>query len=580
MPTAIVTGASRGLGLALGRALVERGWRLVVDARGAEALERELAGLPGVTAVAGDLADVAHRRALVPPPAARSTSSSTTRACSARARSPRSPTTRSTSCAACTRSTSFAPLALVQTALPQLAPRRAHPQRHLRRRRRAVRGLGRLRLLQGGAGPADARSSPPSSPDLRVYAVDPGDMRTQMHQEAFPGEDISDRPLPEESVPGPARADRRRPAERPLPGPRARGSGSVSAALAFELPERLEAHEPPEARGLGRDDVRLMVASAHDGRIVHARFRDLPEFLEPGDLLVVNTSATLPAALPAQPRPTAPRSSCGCRRRRAAARATPGGSSSCAARTARRPAGACSAGERFELPGGASAEVVAARAVRLRGGRRLWVARLDLPEPLDALPRPTTGARSATATSRASGRSRATRRVFALEPGSAEMASAGRPFTPELVTALVARGVLVAPLDAAHRRLLARARRGAVPGALPRPAATARLVNAVHVWGGRVIAVGTTVVRALETVAEPDGDGRRGRGLDEPRGHARARPVRGRRPAHRLARARGVAPARCCAPRRAADLLERSYRAALEHGYLWHEFGDSHLLLP
>src|SRR2546423_8888346 len=74
----------------------------------------------------------------------------------------------------------------------------------------------------------------------------------------------------------------------------------MSAALAFDLPPRLEAHEPPEARGLARDDVRLLVATRHDGRIVHARFRDLPAFLEPGDLLVINTSATLPAALPAQ----------------------------------------------------------------------------------------------------------------------------------------------------------------------------------------------------------------------------------------------------------------------------------------
>ena len=74
----------------------------------------------------------------------------------------------------------------------------------------------------------------------------------------------------------------------------------MSAALAFELPPRLEAHEPPEARGLGRDGVRLMVATGHDGRIVHARFRDLPEYLDPGDLLVINVSATLPAAIPAR----------------------------------------------------------------------------------------------------------------------------------------------------------------------------------------------------------------------------------------------------------------------------------------
>src|SRR3954471_21649314 len=74
----------------------------------------------------------------------------------------------------------------------------------------------------------------------------------------------------------------------------------MSTALAFELPVALEAHEPPEARGLARDEVRLMVATRSDGSIAHASFRDLPLFLDPGDLLVINTSATLPAAVPAR----------------------------------------------------------------------------------------------------------------------------------------------------------------------------------------------------------------------------------------------------------------------------------------
>src|SRR5262249_58416366 len=100
---------------------------------------------------------------------------------------------------------------------------------------------------------------------------------------------------------GTAGPDRRRAAKRPLPRPRARGGGRVSSP-AFELPARLEAHEPPEARGLRRDRVRLMIASRGAGAIVHTRFDELPSFLLAGDLLVVNTSATLPAALSARRR--------------------------------------------------------------------------------------------------------------------------------------------------------------------------------------------------------------------------------------------------------------------------------------
>ena len=169
------------------------------------------------------------------------------------------------------------------------------------------------------------------NPALRVYWVDPGDMRTQMHQEAFPGEDISDRPLPETSVPGllaliagglpsgryAARAlaatDRGRGRivnrtyqERKVPmtattltrppavdAPRFRGS----SPLILLCRRNSEAREPPEARGLARDDVRLLVSSRADDRITHARFRDLPDFLHAGDLLVINTSGTLSAAV-------------------------------------------------------------------------------------------------------------------------------------------------------------------------------------------------------------------------------------------------------------------------------------------
>jgi S-adenosylmethionine:tRNA ribosyltransferase-isomerase len=351
----------------------------------------------------------------------------------------------------------------------------------------------------------------------------------------------------------------------------------MSAALAFELPARLEAHEPPEARGLGRDDVRLMVASAHDGRIVHARFRDLPAFLEPGDLLVVNTSATLPASLPTrradgtalQLRLSTP------------ARSSPGDAWWVVEFRSANGATPCrevQVGDRFELPADASAEIVAPEPFASTGARRLWVARLDLPEPLDAylrdhghpirygyVPREWPLA--------------SYQNVYALEPGSAEMASAGRPFTPELLTELVARGILVAPITL-HTGVSSPERgEPPYPERYRVPATTARLVNTVHLWGGRVIAVGTTVVRALETVAEPDGT------VDEGEGWTSlvVTPERGLYAIDGLLtgwhepEASHLEMLRAAAP---AELLDRSYEAALEHGYLWHEFGDSHLLLP
>ena len=201
MPTAIVTGASRGLGLALGRALVERGWRLVVDARGAEALEREWPRLPGVTTVPGNLADVAHRRALVA--AAGGSIDVLVNNASVLGPSPQ-PALADYPLDELRRVFEinvFAPLALVQTALPYLAPQA---------RILNVTSDAAVEPYEGwgGYGASKAALDQLSAilgaerPDLRVYAVDPGDMRTQMHQEAFPGEDISDRPLPEESVPG------------------------------------------------------------------------------------------------------------------------------------------------------------------------------------------------------------------------------------------------------------------------------------------------------------------------------------------------------------------------------------------
>jgi S-adenosylmethionine:tRNA ribosyltransferase-isomerase len=345
----------------------------------------------------------------------------------------------------------------------------------------------------------------------------------------------------------------------------------VSSALQFEVPRRLEAHEPAEARGLARDGVRLLVAGKRHGRVSHDRFSDLPRLLAPGDVLVINTSATLPASLPA--------------RRPKGAELELRLSTPAPHRVAERwwivelraheqPFLAGRAGEELALPGGGSAELVAP----YMGGRRLWLTRLDLPEQLSAylhrhgrpirygyVPRDWPLATY--------------QNVYASEPGSAEMASAGRPFTARLVTALVAHGVQFAPVTL-HTGVSSPERGEApYPERYRVPETTARLVNAAHEWGGRVIAVGTTSVRALETVAGTDGVVTAGEGwtslvVAPERGvHAVDGLVTGwhEPQATHLELLRALA---------GEELLEESYREALEHGYLWHEFGDSHLIVP
>ena len=313
MPVGIVTGASRGLGLALTRALVERGWRLVVDARGRRrARARVELRRPRDVVIPGDVADPAHRQALVEAAGDRSTCSSTTPACSARARCRRSPTIRSPSCAASTRSTSSRRSRSSSSRCPGSSPARAVLN---------VTSDAAVEPYEGWGGYGSSKAAleqltailAAEHPELRVYAVDPGDMRTQMQQDAFPGEDISDRPPPEESVPGLLAL-----IEGSLPSGRyraARAGRSRGMSALLEVAVRHEAHEPPEARGLGRDDVRdaRRDAAATGGSSTRAS-ASCPASCPPGDLLVVNTSATLPAALDGAPRRAA-RSSSGFRPR-------------------------------------------------------------------------------------------------------------------------------------------------------------------------------------------------------------------------------------------------------------------------
>jgi len=201
VPVGIVTGASRGLGLALARALVERDWRLVVDARGATALERAVSGLEGVIAIAGDVADPEHRRVLVD--AAVDRIDLLVNIAGVLGPSPQ-PTLASYPLAELARVYDvnvFAPFALIQEALPRLAPGAAILDVTSDAAGEAYEGWGGYGSSKAALEQRTAILAVEQR-QLRVYSVDPGDMRTQTYQEVFPGEDISDLPLPEASVPG------------------------------------------------------------------------------------------------------------------------------------------------------------------------------------------------------------------------------------------------------------------------------------------------------------------------------------------------------------------------------------------
>lgn len=337
-------------------------------------------------------------------------------------------------------------------------------------------------------------------------------------------------------------------------------------SIAAALPERREAREPPESRGLARDEVRMLVATGDE--LAHARARDLPAHLRAGDVLVVNTSATLPAALPA---------------RRADGTAlklhlsTPDGPRRWVVELRRddqRFAGG-RPGETLALPGGARATLLA----RHLAGARLWLADIDTGDTplLDHLARHGAPIRYGYVEREWPLADYQT--VFALHPGSAEMPSAGRAFTPELVTALVAHGVAIAPL------LLHTGVSSQEAGELPYPeryavpASTARVVNAARAGGGRVVAVGTTVVRALETVARPDGGVEPGAGWT----HHVVTPEHGVRAVDGLLTGWHEPAATHLLMLEAVGgsaLVEASYDAAASGGYRWHEFGDVHLILP
>ncbi|MDR6981238.1 S-adenosylmethionine:tRNA ribosyltransferase-isomerase [Streptomyces sp. 3330] len=342
------------------------------------------------------------------------------------------------------------------------------------------------------------------------------------------------------------------------------------------VPEELSARVPAEQRGpgRGRDDVRLLVSRGT--RATHHVFRELPCLLRAGDLLVVNTSPTLAAAVDGRVGPA-----------RVVVHFSTRGDDGRWAVELREPDGKGTTRARAGGPVGS--EVRLAGGVRLAleeplspGSGRLWWARVS---PAGAVPgllrehgRPIRYAY----TERDQPLS-VYQTVFALPSadgsGSAEMPSAARPFTAGLVAELVSRGVQFAPVTLHTGVASAEVHEPPYPERFVVPEASARLINAARAGSGRVIAVGTTAVRAVESAAGADGVVRARAGWTD----LVVTPARGVRVVDGLLtglhepEASHLLMLEAVAGRAAVG---RGYDAALDGGYLWHEFGDVHLVLP
>jgi S-adenosylmethionine:tRNA ribosyltransferase-isomerase len=336
------------------------------------------------------------------------------------------------------------------------------------------------------------------------------------------------------------------------------------------LPPELEATRPAEARGVTRDAVRMMVARRGAGTIGHTTFSELPRLFAEGDLLVVNTSGTLAAELPGvdpDGQPVAIHLST----------ELPANLWTVELRRAGRAVFTATAGDTVTLPAGGRLELLAPYS-RHPQGVRLWVATLSTPVPLLTF-LAAHGEPIRYGYVQGSWPISMYQNVYATEPGSAEMPSAGRPFTPEILTRLAARGVGVVPIVLHTGVASLEASEPPYPERYRVSAATAHRINDVRRQGGTVIAVGTTVVRALETVVDPRGHVHAGSGWTDTviTADRVVRSVDGLLTGWHEPEASHLAMLEAVAGR---PLLERSYAAALKEGYLWHEFGDVHLVLP
>ena len=335
---------------------------------------------------------------------------------------------------------------------------------------------------------------------------------------------------------------------------------------AFDLPANREATAPPEARGLERDGVKLLVSDR--GTLTHATFRELPQHLRAGDLVVVNNSATMTAAVPG----------------RIGAQSVvvhfstwlDDGSWVVEVRSVdgHPHNSAMPTGTAIALPNGVVATL---RHPWLPPAQRLWTARVkgtpSVTRFLESHGRPITYAYV-----RQHWSATYYETIFGREFGSAEMPSAGRPFTDRMVTDLAVRGVAVAPITLHTGVSSPETGEPPSPERFAVPQATAALVEHTRRNGGRVIAIGTTVTRALESVADTEG-------------HLHARTgwtdlvLSADRPTRVVDglvtgwHAPGASHLMLLEAVVGATAVRTAYDAALDTGYLWHEFGDSALLL-
>ncbi|WP_441247444.1 S-adenosylmethionine:tRNA ribosyltransferase-isomerase [Kitasatospora sp. McL0602] len=337
----------------------------------------------------------------------------------------------------------------------------------------------------------------------------------------------------------------------------------------FVVPSDLDAREPAEARGLARDQVRMLVGRRGDVAVGHHRFADLPQVLLPGDLLVVNNSATVPAALPGRLPDGTPVAL-----HLSAVRPGPRGTHLVELR--RPTAGAAEyyppgtspalPGLRVDLPAGATAVLTEPYTARL------WYARLVLPgELVPYLLRHGKPIRYGYVDREWP--LAAYQSIFGSEPGSSEMPSAARPFTADVLARLAARGILTAPITLHTGVASPEAHEQPYPEWYRVPETTSRLAAHVRSHGGRVIAVGTTAVRALESAATGTLEGWTDLVVTPERGVGA---VDGLLTGWHEPRASHLLMLEAVAGR---ALLDLCYQEAIAGRYLWHEFGDVNLLL-